>query len=113
MTAGGATIRDVPRRVIVTKHALHRARNRYNLPHLTPTFIRDDVEQAVAAGREGLRPPREISEYGGGLRARREKIRYAWTEDLARCYTVKRIRDERNGHEPALIVLTAIQGRGR
>ncbi len=98
----------IDRRVIVTYHAVERARYRYGDNAIRPSDVRADVEAAILAGREGVRAPRALQ--AESKRSRRDGCRFAWTEDQRRCYLVKRIRDTRNGHVQALLVVTAIQG---
>jgi hypothetical protein len=99
----------VERSVIVTWHAVKRARSRYGDAAIHPGTVRADVVAAVEAGREGVKMPRELAAYRS-KRARHSGTRYCWTADLGRVYVVKRIRDSRRDYGHALIVLTAVAG---
>ncbi len=100
------------RRIIVTHHAVERARDRYKSRAIRPSDVRADVAAAVAEGREGVRPPKQL-EGAETRRGRLQNTRYCWTADFARCFLVKRVRDPRNGYEPVLVVVTAVQGARR
>ena len=94
--------------MVVTWHAVRRARERYD-PRLTAADVRRDVEAAIREGRDRVRPPREIR----FARTRRhEGCRYVWTEALDHCYLVRRVRSRDAEREPIVVVITALMGVG-
>lgn len=107
-----ATLPEViARKVIVTTHAVEQAQVRFRNKRIHRGNIRDDVIDAIASGREGVRLPAPIRFRMNPKRNRRaEDTRYVWTADLSRVYIVKRKRDTRNGHTPCVMVITSVLG---
>lgn len=96
------------RKIVVSSHAMVRARERFSPDMRTPD-IRCDVREALDAGREGVRPPVRLAL---SRSARRHDLRFVWTEDLGRFYLVKRRRERVSG-APILVVVTVLVAEGQ
>ena len=83
--------------IIVTAHALARARQRYGLVNIDRDVIFDDVRSALLSGRGGRNHPNGsgFSITGGAI--------YVWTACKQRVYVVEAKRRR-------LLVVTAIPG---
>jgi hypothetical protein len=97
-------------KVIVSKHALDRARDRYRDRELAVSEITREVGAALRCDRIACHPPRPFG-HQSTARTRgkgdRKRVRYAWNRDLTRCYVFQQVRDRKTGG-PLVIVVTAI-----
>ena len=89
------------RSVIVTRHALDRAVERFGNGASNGSIV-DDVLAAVRAGRVSCRVPRLIAGHGPRRKAK-FGARFVWTEDEHRLYVIHPCR-----RDEAWKVLTAI-----
>jgi hypothetical protein len=87
--------------VIVSRHALERARDRYRDAALTKQSIAHDVREAIAQGRYSKHHPGNRSDHllNGAT--------FAWTAAGHRVYIVAR-RRHRETEKPCVVVRTAV-----
>lgn len=102
------------RPVIVSGHALSRARERLSgIPRgELEEFMRADVRAAIRDGRVAKRRPGWLAFSGEQVRLRGQSPRrIAWSHDLRRAYVIRGTRDERGQAIVVLTVMVAVTER--
>lgn len=96
---------STPARVVVTKHAEERARDRLGV---APEQVVADVLDALAEGRRAVRKPRWLVGDGSRPRAYNGR-RVFWTACKTRVYLARHQRSQ-DGTGKVLLVVTCLQG---
>ena len=87
--------------VIVSRHALERARDRYRDPAITKQSIAHDIREALTAGRYAKHHPGNHSDHLP------HGATFAWTGAGHRVYIFARQRHRETG-KPCVVVRTAV-----